>query len=327
MTLDLSSGALARIYQDQEAENPVMQLLGYKPAGGRFWLDLSDGEFSESFFLLDRLLHPLINNHQLELFTIIKIKRLTRLTCDGAIVVAIHELELLTPGQAVGVQLGNPRSIGLPALALSSGMLERMISQRAEVTSPVLQMLSYKIVSQRPTYRLCLSDGSFRSTHFLLSEQLNCLMSNNSLQNLTVIQLDDYGYISVPNYQGKAQTVVLINQVKILHTGSQVGVCLGSPARLRSEAAVVVSGPCSNNNNRPDSQELEVKVRPDAVIPECKVCLQTYRRGGQIYSCSSGHLLCGSCRDHPAIKFCPRCRRDISGRARDFEDHINDLWG
>ena len=32
----------------------------------RFWLDLSDGEFSESFFLLDRLLHPLVNNHQLE---------------------------------------------------------------------------------------------------------------------------------------------------------------------------------------------------------------------------------------------------------------------
>ena len=112
-------------------------------------MELSDGEFSESFFLLDKLLHPLIKNHQLEVFTILKMTRQTRFTCDGAIVVAIHEVEILTPGQAVGVKLGNPRSIGDPALALSSGSVERMISQRQQVERPVLQILAYKPVSQR----------------------------------------------------------------------------------------------------------------------------------------------------------------------------------
>ena len=115
----------------------------------RFWLELSDGEFSESFFLLDKLLHPLIKNHQLEPFTILKITRQTRLTCDGAIVVALHEVEILTPGQAVGVKLGNPRSIGDPALALSSGSMRRLIAQREEVASPVLQLLAYRTVSPR----------------------------------------------------------------------------------------------------------------------------------------------------------------------------------
>ena len=58
----------------------------------------------------------------------------------------------------------------------------------------------------------------------------------------------------------------MIHQVKIRSPGSEVAVKLGSPVKLRSEAAVV-SG---NNNNRAASQ-VKVKVRQEAVIPECKV--------------------------------------------------------
>ena len=54
----------------------------------------------------------------------------------------------------------------------------------------------------------------------------------------------------------------MIHQVKIRSPGSEVAVRLGSPVKLRSEAAEV-----SGNNNKRASQQLEVKVRQEAGIP------------------------------------------------------------
>ena len=135
--LQLSAGALLKICQGQDVTDPVLQVLGYKPdpdpvlqilryvpvpekygVPGRFYnflfspryrVLLNDGQFSSSFVLLATSLNILIYHKQFAPFTIIKIKK-HQVGADK--VVEILEVEVLIPGDQVGVKLGNPAEIG-----------------------------------------------------------------------------------------------------------------------------------------------------------------------------------------------------------------------
>lgn len=54
---------------------------------------------------------------------------------------------------------------------------------------------------------------------------------------------------------------------------------------------------------------------------ECPVCLEIMRPPIHIWQCGEGHLLCGSCRDNPAVSCCPTCRGSWNqgGRNRGME--------
>ena len=119
MSFGLTNGALARICQGEEVSEPLVQVLGYKAMQGsgqeRYRLLLSDGLYTNSFSMLATQLNNMIHDKQLEMFTIIKVKKQV---CNHVpnqskrVVIIILELEVVTPGAQVGSKLGNPVQMG-----------------------------------------------------------------------------------------------------------------------------------------------------------------------------------------------------------------------
>ena len=60
---------------------------------------------------------------------------------------------------------------------------------------------------------------------------------------------------------------------------------------------------------------------------ECPVCLEEMKPPVRIHQCVDGHLLCGTCRENPAILTCPVCRGNIMGRAVVMEKLARALFG
>ena len=118
MSFNLTNGALARICQGEEVSEPVVQVLGHKAIQGsgqeRYRLLLSDGLYTNSFSMLATQLNNMIHDKQLEMFTIIKLKKqiCNQVPNQSKRVVIILELEVVTPGAQVGSKLGNPVQIG-----------------------------------------------------------------------------------------------------------------------------------------------------------------------------------------------------------------------
>ena len=118
MSCDLTNGALARICQGEEVSEPVVQVLGHKAIQGsgqeRYRLLLSDGLYTNSFSMLATQLNNMIHDKQLEMFTIIKLKKqiCNQVPNQSKRVVIILELEVVTPGAQVGSKIGNPVQIG-----------------------------------------------------------------------------------------------------------------------------------------------------------------------------------------------------------------------
>ena len=118
MSCDLTNGALARICQGEEVSEPVVQVLGHKAIQGsgqeRYRLLLSDGLYTNSISMLATQLNNMIHDKQLEMFTIIKLKKqiCNQVPNQSKRVVIILELEVVTPGAQVGRKLGNPVQIG-----------------------------------------------------------------------------------------------------------------------------------------------------------------------------------------------------------------------
>jgi len=114
----LSSGALARICQGEDVVNPVVQVLGNKAIQGsgqeRYRLLLSDGHYTNSFSMLATQLNSLIHEKQLEMYTIIKVKKhiCNQVAGQTKKVVIILDLEVMTPGSEVRSKIGNPVQIG-----------------------------------------------------------------------------------------------------------------------------------------------------------------------------------------------------------------------
>ena len=81
----------------------------------RYFLLLSDGQFSYSGCLLATQLNPMIQSNQLAPFTIIKVKKHTLLQYGQPptkMVVLIQQVEIVSPGNQVGVKIGDPTPIG-----------------------------------------------------------------------------------------------------------------------------------------------------------------------------------------------------------------------
>eukprot|EP00092_Neocalanus_flemingeri_P040507 GFUD01044112.1.p1 GENE.GFUD01044112.1~~GFUD01044112.1.p1 ORF type:complete len:166 (+),score=67.16 GFUD01044112.1:103-600(+) len=83
------------------------------------------------------------------------------------------------------------------------------------------------------------------------------------------------------------------------------------------------------------SKSAECEAKPGAVEEEedcseqfeCPVCLEEMRPPVRIHQCVDGHLLCGLCRENPAILICPICRGKIMGRAVGMEKLARALFG
>ena len=84
----------------------------------RYLLLLSDGQFSYSDCLLATQLNPMIQSNQLAPFTIIKVKEHTLLLKAGqppnreVVGILIEQVEIVSPGNQVGVKIGDPTPIG-----------------------------------------------------------------------------------------------------------------------------------------------------------------------------------------------------------------------
>ena len=58
-----------------------------------------------------------------------------------------------------------------------------------------------------------------------------------------------------------------------------------------------------------------------------QVCDVKFSKELQVFQCAGGHFLCGDCRARLEPDHCPVCRRDIIGRAGDFERFLRGLHG
>jgi len=118
MSHNLTSGALARICQGEDVNEPMVQVLGHKAIQGsgqeRYRLLLSDGQYTNSFSMLATQLNNMIHNKQLEMFTVIKVKKqiCNQVAGQTKRVVIILDLEIVTPGSQVGSKIGDPVQIG-----------------------------------------------------------------------------------------------------------------------------------------------------------------------------------------------------------------------
>jgi len=119
MDITLTSGALANISRGDIVVDPIVQVLGHKAIQGsgqeRYRLLLSDGQYTNSFSMLATQLNYMIHDRQLEMYTIIKIKRhiTNQVRADGRTkVVIILDLEVVKAGRNVRSKIGNPAQIG-----------------------------------------------------------------------------------------------------------------------------------------------------------------------------------------------------------------------
>merc|ERR1712142_386377 len=71
----------------------------------------------------------------------------------------------------------------------------------------------------------------------------------------------------------------------------------------------------------PQSQSI-----PLSVVPDCYSCLEKYRPRVKLWTCGSGHSVCGNCYDRMPNKTCGQCREPITGRATDMEKIVMSLY-
>jgi len=118
--MSLTEGALARVMRGEDVTDFVVQVLGAKPIQSsgqdRYRLLVSDGAYSNSFIVLATQLNHLIQEKKLENFTIVKIKKQSKICnqvtggktmeIDGILM----EIEVI-PGAEVGRKIGSPVQI------------------------------------------------------------------------------------------------------------------------------------------------------------------------------------------------------------------------
>ena len=171
-------------------------------------------------------------------------------------------------------------------------------------------------------YQFMLNDGYCHHSLVFLGRELNYMIHNGQLEKYAVIRMLRYLFTDT-EWAGKQRKVVIISAVEVVTPGSAVGEKLGRPIMMKSDGSI----PDAQNNNDNNHPRGRKRVRQEAEIPHCQVCLQTYSKDGKIFGCVNGHLLCAACRSQPSIQVCPRCRGEMTGRAHDYEDLVHQLWG
>lgn len=117
----LTIGALKTILNNEEVEDPVMQVLDVNKiigTGGRehHELTISDSQNVYSFVMLETALNNMVYSGEITEFTIFQIKSLIiNIIPDcfkGSIkFFIIYDLAVLVPGDVVGAKIGDPKPI------------------------------------------------------------------------------------------------------------------------------------------------------------------------------------------------------------------------
>merc|ERR1711915_693088 len=63
-----------------------------------------------------------------------------------------------------------------------------------------------------------------------------------------------------------------------------------------------------------------------SAVPDCYSCFEKYRPRVKLWTCGSGHTVCGNCYDKMPHKTCGICRTPITGRATDMEKIIMRMY-
>ena len=111
----LSIGAIKRIHQGIEEDDPVLQVLGQKEIPGsnppRYRLLISDGHFSTSSTIMAT---DMIKENLMEKYSIIRVEKMV---CNrvndptNKLVIILLEIKVLIPGAKVNGRFGNPRQL------------------------------------------------------------------------------------------------------------------------------------------------------------------------------------------------------------------------
>ena len=114
----LSLGALKTVYQGENEDDLVLQILGYKPLPGKeekYRLHISDGRYSTSRTVLDPGMNNLIWEQKLEKFTMIQVKVICQ-KVEGMLVLILLNIQVINPGCRVNGVYGSPINTDFPAL-------------------------------------------------------------------------------------------------------------------------------------------------------------------------------------------------------------------
>ncbi|GFS15991.1 replication protein A 70 kDa DNA-binding subunit [Elysia marginata] len=115
-------------------------------------------------------------------------------------------------------------------MRLSSGVILEILNG-ANPDKPVFQVINAKKIESANSvdrYRLLLSDGEYVYSHVMLAAQLNKVMENNTVPNLSVIEATRY---LCNKLQGDKRVIILLD-LKVLAPGPEVGERLGNPTQL-----------------------------------------------------------------------------------------------
>ena len=82
-----------------------------------------------------------------------------------------------------------------------------------------------------------------------------------------------------------------------------------------------------NLDHKKDAEEKPKAATKSNVIPipTCPVCYEALKPPKRIFQCTSGHLVCETCKSQPMLRGCPTCRQPIMGRATAMEQLLADL--
>lgn len=117
-------------------------------------------------------------------------------------------------------------------MRLSSGVILEILNG-ANPEKPVFQVINAKKIESTNSvdrYRLLLSDGEYVYSHVMLAAQLNKIMENNGVPNLSVIEVNKYLCNKLQGQEEKR--VIILLDFKVLAPGSKVGERLGNPTQL-----------------------------------------------------------------------------------------------
>lgn len=121
----LTTGSLNSIMNNEEVQNPVMQIFGIKKiapistavgTNERYRLNVSDGQNSYSLAVFAPHLNYIISSGKLTEFVIVcikdlYIKKLGDQSKGSKKAIVITDLDILVPGDVVGFKIGDPKPI------------------------------------------------------------------------------------------------------------------------------------------------------------------------------------------------------------------------
>ncbi|XP_070150372.1 replication protein A 70 kDa DNA-binding subunit-like isoform X2 [Polyergus mexicanus] len=136
---------------------------------------------------------------------------------------------------------------------LTEGALDKIMNG-IDVKKPVLQILGYKKIPRSinidDRYRLLLSDGCRLNSFTMLITQLNNLIINNTLTEYSICKILNYALTSVNN-NGKERRIMLILDIEVLVSGSDVGYKIGNPIKTDDKS----QPECLNTSNTSTSYQ------------------------------------------------------------------------